>query len=104
MMQNFHHNYYYNNHAGAFTMNGMDEGFMKSDPNFCSGAMTIQDANGKLNQIGNTQESMIRDEIGSSLLLNKPQVYIDKKLMSKFALSTEDSALKSTKIQTKFHA
>jgi hypothetical protein len=76
MMQNFHHNYCYNNHAGVlFTMNGTDDinngCFLKSDPNFCSGGMTIQDTNAKLAHIGNTQESMIRDEISSSFL-NKP--------------------------------
>lgn len=58
MMQNFHHNYYYNNHAGVlFTMNGTEDinnGFLKSDPNFCSGGITIQGTNTKMNQIGNT--------------------------------------------------
>jgi hypothetical protein len=61
MLQNFYNNYYYNNHAGVlFTMrvnDGINNEFLRncstipSEPNFCSGAVTIH--NNKQSQLQN---------------------------------------------------
>lgn len=120
MLQNFNNNFY-NNCAGVlFTMPSgeMNNGFLQqcstvpSDPELCSGGMTIQESGGQSNTKKphnmnyNTQESIMRDDniLQGLQRYCMPHFYGDNKRfsMSKNALSTEESAFKSTNFPMRF--